>query len=350
MRYNDAVRRPTVPSAAPGAPRRATTLQDVAREAGVAVSTVSRALTQPDRISARTREHVREVARRLGYQPNRIARALPSGRTNMLAVLVADITNPHNFGLIRGAEAQARAAGRTLVLGDTRGHAELEADHLDRLGSVVDGVVLAASRLPDADLLELATRRPVVLHNREVDHADGGLPSVVTDFGDGARQVVEHLAALGHRRIAYLSGPRDAWSESRRWAGIQAAAAARGLTATRLGPFAPTVEGGPAAADVGLADGATALVAFNDLLAIGVLRRLEQRSVAVPGRVSVTGFDDVFGSDFCHPPLTTVATSTDEAGRMLVDVLLGAEDGPVEPRRVVLPAQLRVRDSTGPAA
>jgi DNA-binding LacI/PurR family transcriptional regulator len=148
----------------------------------------------------------------------------------MLAVLVADITNPHNFGLIRGAEAQARAAGRTLVLGDTRGHAELEADHLDRLGSVVDGIVLAASRLPDADLLELATRRPLVLHNREVDHADGGLPSVATDFGDGARQVVEHLAALGHRRIAYLSGPRDAWSEGRRWAGIQEAAAARETT------------------------------------------------------------------------------------------------------------------------
>jgi DNA-binding LacI/PurR family transcriptional regulator len=340
----DDVTRPTAPPPA----RRAITLHDVAREAGVAVSTASRALTHPDRISLPTRMHVQEVAKRLGYRPNRIARALPSGRTQMIAVLVPDITNPHHFGLIRGAEAQARAAGRTLVLGDTRGQPELESDHLDRLGSVVDGIVLASSRLPDADLLELARHRPVVLHNREVGQEESdGLPSVVTDFADGARQVVEHLAALGHRSIAYLSGPRDAWSEGRRWAAISRAASTAGLTAARLGPFAPTVEGGPAAADVGLATGATALVAFNDLLAIGVLRHLERRGVAVPATVSVTGFDDVFGSDFCHPPLTTVATPTEEAGRALVDVLLAPPTDDV--RRTVLPAQLRVRDSTGPA-
>ena len=135
------------------------TLQDVAREAGVAVSTVSRALTQPERVSPPTRARVQEVARRLGYRPNRIARAVVSGRTQMLAVLVPDITNPHHFGLIRGAEERARAADRTLVLGDTRGDPGLEADHLDRLGSVVDGIVLASSRLPDADLRELARRR-----------------------------------------------------------------------------------------------------------------------------------------------------------------------------------------------
>src|ERR1700712_3370336 len=107
------VTRPT----APGPPRRAATLHDVAREAGVAVSTVSRALTRPGRGNAATREHGQEVARRLGYRPNRIARALPSGRTLMLGVLVADITNPHHFGLIRGAEARGRGSGTTLVLG-----------------------------------------------------------------------------------------------------------------------------------------------------------------------------------------------------------------------------------------
>ena len=143
------------------------TLQDVAREAGVAVSTVSRALTQPERVSPPTRVRVQEVARPLGYRPNRIARAVVSGRTQMLAVLVPDITNPHHFGLIRGAEERARAADRTLVLGDTRGDPGLEADHLDRLGSVVDGIVLASSRLPTRPA-ELARRRPIVLHNREL--------------------------------------------------------------------------------------------------------------------------------------------------------------------------------------
>ncbi|HEY4624508.1 MAG TPA: LacI family DNA-binding transcriptional regulator [Blastococcus sp.] len=327
--------------ARPAGRRRAVTLHDVAREAGVAVSTVSRALSDPQRVNARTREHVSAVAQRLGYRPNRLAQALPTGRTGMLAVLVPDITNPHNFGLVRGAEAQARAAGSTLVIADTQESPELEAAHLDRLGSSVDGFVLASSRLTDADLHELAERFPVVLFNRRVE----GLPSLATDSADGSRQIVEHLAALGHRSIAYLAGPSAAWSDGERWRALSAAAEAAGVAVVRCGPFPPTLDGGPAAADIGLSTGATALVAFNDLLAIGVLRRLADRGVEVPGRVSVVGFDDIFGADFCHPPLTTVAGPVEEAGRALVDVLLA--DRAVAPT-MTLPTHLRIRASTGP--
>jgi DNA-binding LacI/PurR family transcriptional regulator len=280
------------------------------------------------------------VARDLGYRPNRLAQALPTGRTRMLAILVQDITNPHNFGLLRGAEAQARAGGSTLVIADTRESAELEAAHLERLGASVDGVVLASSRLADADLVRLAERLPVVLFNRRVE----GLPSLATDSVDGSRQIVEHLVALGHRSIAYLGGPTAAWSDGERWRGLHGAAAAAGVRVLRRGPFAPTLESGPVAADVGLATGATALVAFNDLLAIGVLRRLEERGIPVPGQISVVGFDDIFGADFCHPPLTTVAGPVEEAGRALVDVLLAGRDpGPV----LTFPIHLRVRSSTG---
>lgn len=320
---------------------RPATLHDVAREAGVAVSTVSRALSKPDRVSARTRDHVRAVAERLEYRPNRIARALPSGRTQMLALLVPDIANPHHAGLVRGAEAQATAAGYTVVLGDAQESPDLEAVHAERLGSVVDGMVLAASRRPEADLRALAARGPVVLYNREV----GGLPAVVTDSADGSRQIVQHLGALGHRSVAYLGGPADSWSDGVRWRALAGHARDAGMTITRLGPFSPTVEHGAVAADVGLASSATALVAFNDLLAIGVLRRLERLGVPVPGRVSVVGFDDVFGSDFCHPPLTTVSSPVEQAGRTLIDLLLGTRPD----ARVVLPTPLRVRESTGPA-
>jgi DNA-binding LacI/PurR family transcriptional regulator len=104
------------------------------------------------------------------------------------------------------------------------------------------------------------------------------------------------------------------------------------------------LEGGVAAADVGLASGATALVAFNDLMAIGALRRLEQREVVVPSAISVVGYDDIFGADFCHPPLTTVASPVEDAGRALVDLLLG--DHPAQ--RVTLPTELRIRASTAP--
>jgi DNA-binding LacI/PurR family transcriptional regulator len=317
------------------------TLQDVAREAGVAVSTVSRALSDPERVNVRTREHVQAVAREMGYQPNRLAQALPTGRTRMLAVLVPDITNPHNFGLVRGAEAQARAAGSTLVIADTQAGPELEVAHLDRLASSVDGFLLVASRLPGAELQTVAGRTPVVLFNRRVE----GLASLATDSADGSRQIVEHLVALGHRSLAYLSGPSGNWSDAERWRGLSEHAEAAGATIVRCGPFAPTLDGGPAAADVGLATGATALVAFNDLLAIGVLRRLGERGVAVPARVSVVGYDDIFGADFCSPPLTTVAGPVDEAGRALVDVLMaGREPVPV----LTLPTHLLVRASTGP--
>ena len=124
---------------------------------------------------------------------------------------------------------------------------------------------------------------------------------------------------------------------------------AAGAEIARLGPFPPTLEGGVAAADVGLAAGATALVAFNDLMAIGVLRRLEQRGVAVPGALSVVGHDDIFGADFCHPPLTTVASPVEEAGRALVGLLLDARGDDREPGRIVLPTELQVRASTGVA-
>src|SRR4051812_22597962 len=321
--------------------RRAVTLQDIAREAQVAVSTASRALSDPQRVSARTREQVQEVARRLGYRPNRLARALPTGRTGMLAVLVPDITNPHHFGLLRGAEAQARAAGSTLVIADTQEEAELELAHLDRLGSALDGVVLGASRLDEEALRELAGRLPVVLFNRRVD----GLPSVVTDSVDGSRQIVEHLVALGHRSIAYLAGPGASWSDSERWRGLSTAAEAAGVRLVRCGPFSPTLASGPAAADIGLATGATALVAFNDLLAIGVLRRLGERGLAVPDRISVVGYDDIFGADFSPPPLTTVAAPVAEAGRLLVDVLLSGRTPAPE---LTLPTSLLVRASTGP--
>jgi DNA-binding LacI/PurR family transcriptional regulator len=319
---------------------RAVTLEDVAREAGVAVSTVSRALSNPERVSQRTREHVRAVAQRMDYRPNLLAQALPSGRTRMLALLVSDITNPHQFGLIRGAEAQAGAAGYTLLLADGRGRPELEAELAAKLGSTVDGFVLASSRRPDAELVELRGRRPVVLFNREL----AGFPSVITDDADGSRQIVEHLLALGHRSLAYLGGPRNAWSEGKRWGALAAEARRTGGEIVRLGPFPPTLDGGAAAADVGLASGATALVAFNDLMAIGALRRLEQREVAVPSAISVVGYDDIFGADFCHPPLTTVASPVEDAGRALVDLLLG--DHPAQ--RVTLPTELRIRASTAP--
>jgi DNA-binding LacI/PurR family transcriptional regulator len=187
-----------------------------------------------------------------------------------------------------------------------------------------------------------------VLLNREVD----GVSSVVVDPDDGSRQIVEHLASLGHRSLAYLAGPLTSWVGARRWRALAAAARSRGMTATRLGPFQPAVVSGPAAADASLGSGATALVAHNDLLAIGMLRRLAERGVRVPEQVSVVGYDDIFGADFCSPPLTTLAGPHEKAGRAAVDVLVAALETRTEAqvRRVTMPSYLVIRASTAAAA
>lgn len=328
-----------------GRPKQRVTIHDVAREAGVAASTVSRAFSDPRRLSPETREHVAEVAERMGYRPNPIARALPRGKTLMLALLVPDITNPYFFGLIRGAERQAAAAGYTLVLADTGESADTERAHFERLLRGVDGFVLASSRLSNERIRALTSGHTVVLVNRTVRE----LPCVVVDNGQGMRQGIEHLASFGHRSVAYLAGPSVSWSDRVQWRALQTAGRRLGVAVRRLGPFHPTMAGGTAAADAALGSEATAIVAFNDLLAIGVLERLHDRGIVVPKEISVLGSDDIFGADFCHPRLTTLRSDTERAGRAAVDLLLAAlaQPQPAAARRVVLPTELRVRESTG---
>jgi len=323
------------------------TIYDVAKAAGVATSTVSRAFSTPGRVSARTREHVLAVAADLGYRPNPHARALLSGRHHTIAMVVSDITNPHYFELIRGAELRAKASEYTLVLVNAEESPRIEYAQIQRLISSVDGFVLAASRLLDENLRRIADQRPVVLMSRQVP----GLASVVLDHVQGCRRVVEHLASLGHRELVYLAGPRNSWMAKIRWAAIRAATKDLGLRARRIGPFTPKVSQGGAAADGALHAGATGIIAHNDLLAIGVAQRLAQRSVGVPGEVSIVGFDDIFAADLCTPSLTTLGGAHADVGRAAVEILLDVV-GPARvqapPPQVVLPTELVIRDSTGP--
>lgn len=325
------------------------TIYDVAAAAGVATSTVSRAFSNPNRVGARTREHVLAVAAELGYRPNPHARALLSGRHRTVAMVVSDITNPHYFELIRGAELRAKASEYTLVLVNAEESSRIEYDQIQRLVSSVDGFVLAASRLPDENLQQLADQCPVVLMNRELS----GLASVVLDHVQGCRQIVDHLASLGHRHLIYLAGPRNSWMAATRWSAIRSAADDLGIRVERIGPFTPKVSQGGAAADGALRAGATAVIAHNDLLAIGVVQRLAQRSVPVPDDVSVVGFDNIFATDLCTPSLTTLGGAHADVGRAAVEILLEAV-GPTRhrtaPSQVVLPTELVLRDSTGPAA
>jgi DNA-binding LacI/PurR family transcriptional regulator len=322
----------------------APTIYDVAREAGVAPSTVSRAFSRPGRVNAETAERVRAAAARLGYRTSPPARALSTGRSSMVALVIPDVTNPVYFDITRGAEDAAAEAGYTLLLADFRESGRLERSAIDRALPAVEGLVLGGPRMPDSAIRMAAKQRPTVVLNRAV----AGLPSVVTDNQRGMRRVAEHLGTLGHDTITYLAGPEASWADGMRWRSLREAGFELELRVRRLGPYPPTVAGGLAAVEDLRRHPTTAVVAYNDLMAIGLLHGLRRARVAVPRQVSIVGFDNIFGSDFCTPALTTVAAPLRALGAAGVRQLL-AELGGARPRTAqpgVLPVRLVVRAST----
>jgi DNA-binding LacI/PurR family transcriptional regulator len=321
----------------------AVTIKDVARAAGVSPSTVSRALSVPELVLPETRERVRQAAATLGYQLNRAARGLITGRTGNLGLVVPDLTNPFFPDVVKGVQVRAREADYSVFLADTDEDPAAEAEVVRALGKQVDGIVLCAPRMSETDLRSVAGDTPLVLLNRRA----GRLPAVSVDNADAMRQAVAHLAALGHRRVAYVAGPRGSWSNRERLRALRPAAVTAGLTLVEVGPVAPHFAGGVAAADLVLATGVTAVLAYNDLVALGMLNRLAIRGVAVPGELSVIGFDDIVIAQMVTPALTTLAQPKSQIGRAGVDLLLQLfAGGDVNSRE--LPAQLIVRATTSP--
>ncbi|MFC3996960.1 LacI family DNA-binding transcriptional regulator [Nocardiopsis sediminis] len=315
------------------------TIYDIARHLGVSPSTVSRALNKPGRINAKTEQRIREAAAELNYRLNPMARALPTGRTSTIGLILSDITNPVYFTLVRGAERIAAAAGYTLVLAESQESVELEAQTAERLLLSVDGLVLVSSRMDDDHIEALADRKPLITVNRRV----GAVPGIVPDVVPGIRDALDHLASLGHRSIAFLSGPGVSWMNELRWNTLLDEAPERGMAIVEIGPNDPTRDGGRAALRRVRASGVTAVVTYNDLMAIGLLDAYRGAGMDIPGDLSIVGFDDIFGSDFTSPPMTTIRTPLDLAGEEAVHRLIAttAEDageagqaGAPEPRRV----------------
>ncbi|MFD9705491.1 LacI family DNA-binding transcriptional regulator [Lentzea sp. NPDC059081] len=312
----------------------AVTIRDVARQAQVSVSTVSRALSAPGLVKEATRQRVLDVVAGLGYQPNRAARSLITGRTGNLGIVVPDLTNPFFPAVLRGVQTRAGEAGTSVFFCDSREDPAAEAELVRTMAAQVDGVVLCASLVSDETVAELAALTPLVLINRIVP----GVSSVLMDSAAGMGQVVAHLESLGHNDFVYLGGPAAAWSNNRRLRGL-------GGRARLLGSFEPNFGGGVAAAERAVEAGATAFIAYNDLMALGVLSHLAALGIEVPRRFSVTGFDDILYAAMCSPALTTVHMPAEEAGEVAVDLLAALiAGGPAEHRE--LPTTLVVRSST----
>lgn len=330
----------------------AATIRDVARRAGVSVATVSRVVNRSNhRVNPQTRRRVQAAVRQLGYQANVIAQSLKQRASRTIALIVPDISNPFYPAIARGIEDAARQRGYAVLLCNTYEELARERAYLQLLRKRwVDGLIFATAGSNTAHLRALRRERlPVVLVARDVDGED--IDAVLVDNFRGGYDAATHLIRLGHTRIACLAGPSSLRSAAERRRGYVRALAAAGLPAPEAllveGDF--TAAGGRAAMQTLLARGPfTAVVAANDLVAIGAMEALRAAGRRVPEDVAVVGFDDITFASVVSPALTTVAQPKYRMGQLamerLFDLLRGRE--PAE-RRIVLEPQLVVRESCG---
>ncbi|MGV1004924.1 MAG: LacI family DNA-binding transcriptional regulator [Candidatus Nanopelagicales bacterium] len=317
------------------------TIYDVAREAGVAPSTVSRTFARPGRVNSETAAKVREVAERIGYRANPIARALSTSKTQIIALMVSDVANPFYSELIRGAQDAASEESYLVLLADAQESATLEREAQERLIPIVDGIVIGTSRMTDSGLRNIAKQIPLVVLNRAL----GDVPSVVTDNAAGMRAALEHLHDLGHTSLTYVGGPESSWADGARWRALRTPAAEFGMHTHRVGPYPPTFEGGLACAQALLSHRPTAAICYNDLIAIGVMATLRRAGLRVPSDVSVIGFDDILTARLVSPPLTTVAAPMRYMGAHSREEPAGADPRGSRPRR---PSLRDAGAATGP--
>jgi LacI family transcriptional regulator len=318
------------------------TIKDVAAAARVSRATVSRVFSQPHLVNRETVELVQAVAKRLNYVPNHTARALSTGRAGNIALVVPDITNVFFAALMRGAQAAARDRGYATFLGDSDEAVEIEDVLLAKLAAQVDGFVLASSRLPKERILEHAKRRPLVLVNRDIP----ALPRLLVDTGASYERAVEHLAALGHRAIAYVAGPRLSWSNRQRQGAVAAAAERLGIRLEQIQTARPSFEAGQGCADSLIAADVTAALTFDDIIAQGIIAGLAAHGRSVPADLSLVGCDGVLAPTI-YPALTSVEIPCATAGRRAVELLLDVLNGTASRGgRITLQTELIIRASS----
>ncbi|MDO5049051.1 MAG: LacI family DNA-binding transcriptional regulator [Actinomycetaceae bacterium] len=330
----------------PKQPKRIT-IYDVAKVAGVAPSTVSRAFSRPGRVNAQTGQRIREIAAELGYRTKPVTSADLGEDTNVLAFVVADISNPVFAQTMRGFQIEATKNGYTVLLIDSQEDDQQERSAIERVLHLVDGIVLTSSRMSDSSINQIKKVKPVVAVNR---HAVG-IPSIVPDTDQAVHEAVEHLRDLGHQRVTYLSGPAASWADGMRWRALAKSCEQFGLHLRRVGPNSPTLEGGVRGAKAWLQSPTSAVVCYNDVIAIGFIKAVQTRGFEVPEAVSVIGFDNSVASFFTTPSLSSIGPPSAKIGARAARTLISQlrhRSTPVAETQVV-PMKLVLRESVGPA-
>jgi DNA-binding LacI/PurR family transcriptional regulator len=330
-----------------GAARRPVTLREVAAAAAVSQATVSRVLSGSAAVSPGLSRRVLGAAEALGYAPNLSARSLASGRTATVGVVVPNLANPYFYALIKRMTHDAEVDGYRLLIADSDEKVPAETALCDGLLRQADGLIMCSPRGPESDLNRLrGLGRPIVVFGR-----DGTAPDVSRVFASGTaaiRDLVDHLAQLGHRELLYLRGPRHSWQDQQRFRAYRAAAAGR--LAVRALACGGSMEDGLRLATRVPGSGARVVVSYNDLVAFGVVAGLADLGVSVPDDVSVTGYDDIPFARFLTPALTTIASPQEEAGAETWRAMSGLLRGETAGTRVTLSCRLVIRDSTAAPA
>ena len=340
--------------------RVSTTLQDIADKLDLSRTTISLALRDHPRISRATKDKVRAVAKKIGYEPNQAARSLATGRSNLIGVLVPDSTNPYYADVFRGIEDAARGADYHVILANGTYDLDCEAERMKELMSLrVSGVIAAPAfraekvRLPRFWDELRRSRFPLVILNRQF------VPPIFHQVSDdnvsGVRMAIEALASFGHHRVAYISGIPTTVPARQRLAAFRCFARKYGLDSDHelieraaLGPRGgyeachrlwPAVKKKP-----------TAIMTLSDAEAIGVLRYLREQEVRVPLDVSVMGYGNFDISEYSAVSLSTISTPRREEGKQAVELLIRiTHKRPACPQNIILPVRLLLRESVGPA-
>jgi len=330
-----------------------TTILDVALAAGVSTATVSHAFNATGRITGKTRERVLAVARELKYYPNRHARSLASGRSRTLGVIVSDIQNPFFAIAIRSFEERARRWRYEVIVSETNYDVALMTRAAERmLEQNVRGVAILTSEM-SADWLEEIVRRNIPVTCFDLDFASEKATNIKVDYASGMRQVIEHLDSLGHRQIAFVGGRQAFKNIMSRQENYVASMRAFELEPGPILIGNQRPDGGRVAAFsiLEMAHRPTAVVAMNDLTAVGLISAFGEQGLRVPDDISVTGFDNTYLAEYFVPRLTTVDMHPDVLGRMAADALHEASSSSSGPscRQHTIRIELVVGKSTGPA-
>lgn len=320
------------------------TLVTLASRCGVSTSTVSRALTRPDMVNAEVRSLIIATAREMGYRPNKVARGLATGRVGRIGLLLPDVANPFFTELLRAVQhAASREPGTSVIIVNSDERPGAESDLITDVLAEVDGMILASPRAPAIDLKEAIGGAPAVLINRPLKGQD----AVLIDYSDAIAVAARHLVEQGHNRIAMVRGPSASWASAQRANALTRWSRENDVETIDLGPGAATYETGVSASQALVTSRATAVIAYDDMVASGIVAGLHSLGRRVPEDVAVVGCDDTLLARLLTPALTTVSPPYDSVGAAALELLNARIRSPHHPaRHVRFPCTVAMRESS----